>query len=145
MKVTINIIDDKNKEQVIIECAEVTEDIEMLCGYASSVGNTVSGNENGRIYTVDINDILYFEALDEKVFACTAERVLEVRARLYEIEERFKGSRFIRCSKSFVINLMQLESISPALNGRFMAHMKNGENVIISRQYVPALKRAVLK
>ncbi|MCI7234323.1 MAG: LytTR family transcriptional regulator DNA-binding domain-containing protein [Oscillospiraceae bacterium] len=40
---------------------------------------------------------------------------------------------------------MKIESVSPALNGRFTAHMKNGERVIISRQYVPALKKAVLK
>jgi DNA-binding LytR/AlgR family response regulator len=30
------------------------------------------------------------------------------------------------------------------MNGRFAAHMKNGETVIISRQYVPDLKRAVM-
>ena len=39
---------------------------------------------------------------------------------------------------------MKLESISPALNGRFTAHMKNGEKIIISRQYVPEIKRTVL-
>jgi len=39
---------------------------------------------------------------------------------------------------------MKLESISPALNGRFTAHMKNNETIIISRQYVPDMKRAVL-
>jgi DNA-binding LytR/AlgR family response regulator len=39
---------------------------------------------------------------------------------------------------------MKLESISPALNGRFTAHMKNGEEIIISRQYVPEIKCAVL-
>ena len=32
---------------------------------------------------------------------------------------------------------MQLDSISPALNGRFYAHMKNGEKLVISRQYAP--------
>jgi len=30
------------------------------------------------------------------------------------------------------------------MNGRFTAHMKNKEKVIISRQYVPALKQAVM-
>lgn len=39
---------------------------------------------------------------------------------------------------------MQLEGISPALNGRFYAHMKNGEKLVISRQYAPALKEIVM-
>lgn len=31
-----------------------------------------------------------------------------------------------------------------ALNGRFYAHMKNGEKLIISRQYAPVLKKRIL-
>jgi DNA-binding LytR/AlgR family response regulator len=39
---------------------------------------------------------------------------------------------------------MKIESLSPALSGRFTAHMKNYKNIIISRQYVSLLKAAVL-
>lgn len=49
-----------------------------------------------------------------------------------------------RCSKSVVLNLMLMESISPALNGRFYAHMSNGEKLMITRQFVPKLKRIVM-
>ena len=34
---------------------------------------------------------------------------------------------------------MKLQSISPALAGRYTAHMKNGEELIISRKYAPAV------
>lgn len=97
-----------------------------------------------RIHSFNLADVLYFEAVDERVFACTSRRTQELKIRLYELEKAYRDEHFIRCSKSFLVNLMKLESISPALNGRFAAHMKNGETVIISRQYVPALKRAIL-
>ena len=103
-----------------------------------------AGSSGERIYSFNLSEVFYFEAVDERVFAYTKNMTFELKSRLYEIENAYVDRHFIRCSKSFVINLMKLESISPALNGRFMANMKNSEKIIISRQYVPSLKRAVM-
>ena len=43
---------------------------------------------------------------------------------------------------SNVLNLVK-EAIKPALNGRFLVRLRNGEDVIVSRKYVPALKAAL--
>ena len=91
-----------------------------------------------------MENVYYFEAVDEKVFAYTKEAVYEIKARLYEVEQAYEKRHFIRCSKSVILNLMLLDSISPALNGRFFAHMKNGEKIIISRQYAPRLKQVII-
>ena len=143
MKVSIRQVTDRADEQVIIECVEVTKDIEDIRAYASAKGTTLSGVCNERICQFMLEDVFYFEAVDELVFAYTKTNIYEMKNRLYELENAHSDKHFLRCSKSFIINLMLLDSISPALNGRFMAHMKNGENIIISRQYAPALKSAV--
>lgn len=91
-----------------------------------------------------LENIYYFEALDEKVFAYTENKVYEIKARLYEVERSYTAFHFIRFSKSVVLNIMLLDSISPALNGRFFAHMKNGEKLMISRQYAPSLKQLII-
>ena len=78
------------------------------------------------------------------MFACADKQVYEIKMRLYEAETAYREYHFVRCSKSVVLNLMKLESISPALNGRFFAHMKNGEKLMISRQYAGALKQIVM-
>lgn len=144
MKVKIQRIKQKEEEQVVIECVEITPEIREIYSYVLTKGTDLSGTENGRICKFKLEDVCYFEAMEEKVFAYTMSRVFEMKMRLYEIEETYKSHYFIRCSKSMVLNLMQLEGISPALNGRFFAHMKNGERIIISRQYVPGLKVAVM-
>lgn len=132
-------------EQVIIECVRVTPDIEDIRSYVLTKETALTGTADGqRLERFRLEDVYYFEALDEKVFACTKEKVYELKVRLYEIEQTYAPLHFVRCSKSVVLNLMLLDSISPALNGRFFAHMKNGEKLIISRQYAPALKRAVI-
>ena len=42
-----------------------------------------------------------------------------------------------------LLNLMKIRSIRPALNGRLVAVLQSGEEVIISRSYVKALKSAL--
>lgn len=144
MEVRIKQISDKADECLIIECVEVTPDIESIRSYALTKGMTLTGSIDERIFQFNLSDVFYFEAVDERVFAYTKSRSYELKIRLYELEKAYVDKHFIRCSKSFIINLMKLESISPALNGRFAAHMRNGEKIIISRQYVPEIKRAVL-
>jgi len=144
VKVILQQISDKADERLIIECVEVTPDVESIRSYALTKGTTLTGSVDERIYQFNLSDVFYFEAVDERVFAYTKSRTLELKARLYELENAYSDKHFIRCSKSFVLNLMKIECISPILNGRFMAHMKNGEKIIISRQYVADIKRAVM-
>jgi DNA-binding LytR/AlgR family response regulator len=144
MKVRIKKISDKSDECIIIECVEVTADIESIRSFALTKGMTLTGSSDDHIYQFNLSDIFYFEAIDERVFAYTKNNTFELKIRLYELENAYADMHFIRCSKSFIINLMKLESISPALNGRFTAHMKNGEKIIISRKYVPEIKCTVL-
>lgn len=145
MRVSIRRVQKKEQEQVIIECVELTPQVEEIRAYALGKGAELSGTtQDQRMERFSLEQVYYFEALDEKVFACTREQVYEIRMRLYEVERAFGTFHFVRCSKSVVLNLMLLEGISPALNGRFFAHMKNGERLMISRQYAGWLKEIVM-
>lgn len=144
MKVDIRKILQKEKERVVIECVDITPEIENICSYVKSIGTELSGTtQEGHLERFHLNDVYYFEALDEKVFAYTQEKVFEIKLRLYEVAAAYEKYHFARCSKSVVLNLMLLDGISPVLNGRFFAHMKNGEKLIISRQYAPILKNMI--
>jgi DNA-binding LytR/AlgR family response regulator len=141
--VTIRQIEEKNDEQVIIECVELTNDVKDIEAYVLSKGESLSGWAGERLYSFPLSAVFYFEAVDERCFAYTKQKVFEVKARLYALEEAYREKFFVRCSKSVLINLMLLDSISPALNGRYTARLKNGEKIIISRQYALAFKNAV--
>lgn len=145
MNVTIRKILNREEEQVIIECTDITPEVRDIRAYALSKGTTLTGTVNAnKMERFELQDVYYFEALNEKVFAYTKDKVYELKSRLYELEEAYAAYHFVRCSKSVVINLMLLGSISPALNGRFFAHMKNGEKLIISRQYAAGIKKIVM-
>lgn len=145
MKVRIKKVQKKEEEQVVIECVEVTPEVRDIYSYALTKGTKLLGlADNQRTEQFHLEDVYYFEALDEKVFAYTQKQVYEIKMRLYETEEAYAPYHFIRCSKSVVLNLMLLEGISPALNGRFFAHMKNGERLMISRGYAQKIKQVIM-
>jgi len=141
MRVDIEKINRKEDERVLISCIKMTPDIEDIRDYALHKGIELTGlTGQNHMERFLLETVYYFEAIDEKVFAYTGKKVYEVKSRLYEVEKMYLSHSFVRCSKSVVLNLMLLDNISPALNGRFFAHMKNGEKLIISRQYAPMLR-----
>ena len=86
-------------------------------------------------------DVYYFESVDNKVFAYCEKQVYEVRKKLYELESDLSGTDFLRISKSVIVDLSKIRNLSPSFNGRLEALLRNGEKIIISRQYIPALKK----
>lgn len=144
MKTVINQISDKANEMVMIDCCEVTQEIINLRDHAESVGGSISGITNGKSIILPLSDILYFEAVDERVFVYTENDVADVRGRLYEYEERLTDKGFARVSKSVLVHIVKIKSIAPSPGRKFEAELCNGERVIISRQYANDLKRILL-
>ena len=60
-----------------------------------------------------------------------------------QLEELLKEKHFLQVSKSTLLNLMKVEAIKPSLNSRFLAELSSGEQIVISRKYVPNLKKAL--
>lgn len=143
MRVKIRHVNDKAQEQVIIECVEERTEIKRIKAFALLSTSELTGTIDGRMYSFSLSEVYYFEAVDERVYAYTQDKIYGMKVRLYELESAYAEHHFVRASKSFLISIMKLQCIRPTLNGRFIAQMKNGEEVIISRQYVPELKRIV--
>jgi DNA-binding LytR/AlgR family response regulator len=140
MKINVEIIDKKKEEQLLIQCYEVTQQIDEIINFVKSRDTSLTAYYESQIHFVYLKDIYYIEAVDNKVFAYLENRVYELKIKLYEFEELYGETNFFRCSKSVIVNLMKIEFIKPALNGRFMATLNNSEKVIISRQFVLELK-----
>lgn len=141
MKINVETIDKAKEEQVIIQCYKVTEEINEIIGFLKSRETSITAYNDSEIYNIALQDIYYIESVDNKTFAYLENDVYEIKNKLYELEYIFNGKKFFRCSKSVIINLMKIEFIKPALNGRFVAKLKNNEDIIISRKYVSEFKK----
>lgn len=140
MKITIEDRQDGGEDEIIIRCKQIDEHLLKLV-YALKAGQEkLTATKGTDIVQVMPKEIFYFEAVDNKVFLYLEKDVYETKQKLYELEERFRGTDFVRVSKSVILNLSKVKTLSPAFNGRFEATMKNGEKLIVSRAYVPVLK-----
>lgn len=101
----------------------------------------ILGYQDDSVSRINLSDIYYFEAVDGKVFVYSKNKVYEVKQKLYELEELCSEKNCFRASKSTILNIARIASIHPSISGRFVALLDNGERVVISRQYVPVLKK----
>ena len=141
MKITILDKAPDEEDEIIIKCKNLDDDIRLLIERIKNHKQKISFQKDSKIVFAELSDILYFESVDDKVFAYTADDVLETRLKLYQLEEDFLPQDFLRVNKAVIMNLNHVESLSPAFGGRFEAILKNGYRVIISRNYVPVLKK----
>ena len=132
------------ENSIIIEYIEWTDELEDICNYIEGRKSQIIGyGENKEVYQIELDQILYFEAVGELFFAYTKTQMYEIKMRLYQIEEATKQNMILRVSKSFLVNIRKIKSVRPALNGRFIATMINGEEVLISRQYAKEVSEAI--
>jgi DNA-binding LytR/AlgR family response regulator len=87
-----------------------------------------------------ISAVFYVESVEQKTFVYAEKKVYRSRLKLYEIESILAAWDFLRVSKQAILNVRKIRSVSPAGEGRFAARLTNEETVMISRQFVPALK-----
>lgn len=140
MKITIIEPSDGEEDEIIIRCRHMDQQLLKLIYAVKNGREKITALQNGNYFQIEPEKIYYFEAVDNRVFLYLEKEVYETKLKLYELEDIFRGTDFFRASKSCIINLAKVKSLSSAFNGRFEALMKNGEKVIISRQYVPVLK-----
>ena len=143
MKLETRKIPENEPETVEIRYHWITDEIQEIVSFVKSRQGQLSATRDGQRFEVPVMDLFYAESVDERVFLYTASDSYEIRMKLYELEDLLKSKSFLRISKSMIVNLMKISSVRPALNGRFSAVLKNGEEIIISRKYVPELKQTL--
>ena len=136
MEIRIRKIDGGEQEYIEIGCHTESSRVKAVVNFVKGLDGSVSGSKDEKIYEIPVVDIFYIESVDDRTFIYTSKDSFETNLKLYEFEELLKEKSFLRISKSVVLNVMKADSIKPALNGRFLRKLTNGEEVIISRKYV---------
>ena len=144
MKLIRKQIDPTEEEAVILEYIKWTGEWENLSDYIEGKKRQIIGyGMEKEMYSIQLEDILYFEAVGDLVFAYTGDQVYEIKMRLYQVEDIVQQSGILRASKSFLVNVRKIEKVRSVLNGRFMAVMENGEEVLITRHYAREVMDAI--
>ena len=100
MRVTVETIDRQQEEQVLIRCHEVTDTVREIRHFILSRQESLEGYEAGKQFQIPLPEIYYAEAVDNRLFIYTEEKVYEVKMKLYAFEEAYGSKQFFRCSRT---------------------------------------------
>ncbi len=131
---------DLSEVEVLIRSPEGSVEGLRLLSLLSADGRKLAGERGGETFLLAAEDILYIDTVDRHTFLYTQKEVYESPLRLYELLERLECRDFLRAGKSSILNLRQVQSLRPEFGGRLRCTMANGEVMLVSRQYVPAVK-----
>ena len=144
MQLKVSRIPISEPELLEIRCHKISDEVNEIISFVKSRQGVLSGIIDGEIYEVAVPDVYYIESVDDRAFIYTEDKNYEVNLRIYEMEEMLAKSSFIRIQKGMLLNLMKVKSIKPGLSGRYVALLKNNEEVIISRKYFPDFKKTLM-
>lgn len=138
MKCT-TVIDKNREEEVIIylrEPRDISKKIEKLV--AESVSEFI-GYGDSSIVPLSRDMLFSVSVEDGKVIATTASERLQLRERLYVVEERL-GDGFVKINQSCIVNLRQIERFDVSIGGSLLVILKNGYKDYVSRRQLKTVK-----
>ncbi len=127
-----------------ISSPQVQNVIELLNGKKSLQKMFLFKSE--KEYLVDITDVVYFEADNNKIFAHIGNEMYETRHKLYELESIGYTKGFIRISKGIIVNIHHVLSVEAEFSGNYTLALKGMQTrLTLSRKYVKGFKQYVME
>ena len=137
----IRIIENINEFfEIIIKGPKADASVMKLKKHIEAFEEKLDAIGNDKHYLISPLEVFYFESVDNRTFLYTETQVLEIKKRLYELEEILSDKDFVRISKSQLVNINKIKLLKPELNRSITAEMINGEILFISRRYAKQIK-----
>ncbi len=140
MKLQIEQIPTLEETEILIKCKEIDSKINKISNYIRTSYITLIGKIDGEQFIINLDDIFYFEAVENKVFAYVEKDVFEVNYKIQELVDMLKRTSFIQTARTIILNINKIEKVSTLVNGRISAVLVNGEKMIITRVFSHSFK-----
>lgn len=145
MKVNIEIDDSHEETSITIKAREWTEELEEIISIIKKRKQRVFGIENDQTIVLHPDEIDFVFAQNRKVYAAMEDCNIEIKMKLYEVEQVLKGDHFMRFSKSVVGNINNIDRFELSFNGNLCVYFHSGNKEYISRKYVSSIKEVLTK
>ncbi len=142
LKITVEHVDCEENE-IVLRCKSVDDEILEILSILKEQTLKLPAKRDGNVTMLTPREILYADAVDNKVFLYTNDSVYETSETLHLIESKFINFGFLRIGKSQVVNLQHVRNLKNLLNSRVELTLNNSEKLIVSRHYAQLLKNTL--
>ncbi len=141
MEVEIRLDPGRKEPKVVILAGEVTPQVTDLAKrLGAGESRFLPGYREDQVILVEPGDIVRVYAQGQQVFARLEGETVALRLRLYELEERWKGTSIVRVSHSELVNFDKVKSLDLSMAGAISLRLTNGESAYVSRRYMGKIK-----
>ncbi|MBW8811686.1 MAG: LytTR family transcriptional regulator, partial [Lysobacter sp.] len=91
-----------------------------------------------------VDDVLWFEASRNQVRAHLADTSHLLSMSIGALVERLDPTRFVRCHRSSIVNLAAVREVQAWFGGDYIAVLRNGVHVRVSRTHREAMLRPIV-
>lgn len=140
MKLTIHQELTIPETEIIINCAHMDMRLQRLVELIRQYGFSLTGFKEGKEFQLPLEQIYFMDSADGKTFLYLEKEVYSCKETLAALEEKLAHTSFLRISKNCIVNINFLQSVRPLFNHRLEAFLSNGEKLIVTRNYIEALK-----
>ncbi|MCX7708705.1 MAG: LytTR family transcriptional regulator [Clostridia bacterium] len=134
----------RGKVAILFEVGNLASLIELLDRLSKGgeeAGNAIIGKLDEKYERIPLNQVYFYEGRGNNVFCITSEGEYRVKEKLYELEEKLPQHRFIRVSKSFIVNITNVKEIIPWFGRRLILRFNDQKKEIeVSKNYVKSFK-----
>ena len=120
----------------LLECIKALYKDYQMTKECSEIAESISIKSGARQFTIQPDQIVYLEALGQKVILHTVDNTIEYYGALKDMEDKL-GPSFYRCHKSYLINKKHIKEIN--FKDKYVL-MSTGDHCLISRNYKNGLK-----
>jgi len=95
----------------------------------------------GRVVFLRLNEIDWIEAADNYVKLHTSGEAHLLRETMNALEQRLPVDRFMRVSRSAMVNIEQIKELHPMFHGEYVIVLRSGAKVTLTRTYRDKLQQ----
>lgn len=144
MKVEIVIDESLDENKVTIYAKKYSKDIENIRDMLTDrLLDKVVAFHDKEIYILAFDEIIRIFAQDGEIFVKTNNKTYKVRLTLNELEKRLDNKKFIRISRSEIVNLDYIKRLDLSFIGTIAVELSNNEVSYVSRRRLKDFKKVL--
>ena len=140
MKLLIEQSLDCKETEIKITCNLMDERLSRLIEQIRLYSFSVSGTSDGVSSMIPLEQIYYFDSVENKTYLYVEKDVFQCDKKLYELEQFLKDTTFVRISKSCILNAAKVMEVKAQFNGRLEVKLANHEKILVSKHYIKEFK-----
>ncbi|MBQ3012206.1 MAG: LytTR family transcriptional regulator [Clostridia bacterium] len=132
-------IDREREEEILIYAHEKNALVNRIEELILEQQRDILAFGDGEVVKLCEDEIFCFVVEEGRVFALTDSDKLQLKMRLYQLEEQF-SERFVKINQSCLVNVDKIARFDASIGGSLMVTLKNGYKDYISRRQMRAVK-----